>query len=469
MHGDITRSKFFNRMNVNEAFACVLMPNREKLTSREVDENVDSKTLLTYLKIESHVPSKVSFSVELICKENMSVLNSTLMQRAGYVPSGNMLGSLQSERDLNVRTFDRRDIFNASAGRYKLQQYSTFDDEFDEDDFEMSSYTATIERNSEASVSMGRSALELKTSNDKLGVASVGGKGCVHVADAKARSPQVRADKRRSSQLWQGSAKPRLDRKSFATNTNVAGKTANFALSILPKKMLLKTDRRTVSHKSKLVAYDEYGEKVDLNTVSSAFQSMYGDNNDVVKSQKNPFSGDKKDITMFSMKKWYDYTSCCTCMSGEKIWKRWCCCWHGSSKYLYDTNEFSTPNEELESETNGKESMNVAKVEDIPSLVYLQSKSREKLGINDSFWDASASHYVLPVFASGRAYVPSAFDSLLVQSFFGGLAPMICELFVSGQNHQAVLQVDIPKFFHDKTFSDLITFFISHRVRWVID
>jgi hypothetical protein len=105
--------------------------------------------------------------------------------------------------------------------------------------------------------------------------------------------------------------------------------------------------------------------------------------------------------------------------------------------------------------------------------VYLQTKSHETLGITDSFWDASATHYILPVFASGRAYVPSTFESLLVQSFFGGLAPMICELFVCGQGNQAVLQVNIPKYFFDKTFADLVRFFLSHRVRqcstlWII-
>ena len=64
MPGDLTRSKFFNRINIDEAYACVLMHNREALSNLEVEENVDSKTIITYLKIEHYVPSQVSFSGE---------------------------------------------------------------------------------------------------------------------------------------------------------------------------------------------------------------------------------------------------------------------------------------------------------------------------------------------------------------------------------------------------------------------
>ena len=33
----------------------------------------------------------------------------------------------------------------------------------------------------------------------------------------------------------------------------------------------------------------------------------------------------------------------------------------------------------------------------------------------EELWDAMDTHHVLPVFASGRAFVPSSFESLLVQ------------------------------------------------------
>ncbi|CAE7484599.1 unnamed protein product, partial [Symbiodinium microadriaticum] len=71
------------------------------------------------------------------------------------------------------------------------------------------------------------------------------------------------------------------------------------------------------------------------------------------------------------------------------------------------------------------------------------------------FWDATDTHHMLPVFASARAYVPSSFESLLVQSFFGVLTPLICEKLVCGQAGQTVLQADIPMNMLGRRFLDL--------------
>jgi hypothetical protein len=71
------------------------------------------------------------------------------------------------------------------------------------------------------------------------------------------------------------------------------------------------------------------------------------------------------------------------------------------------------------------------------------------------FWDATDTHHMLPVFASARAYVPSSFESLLVQSFFGVLTPLICEKLVCGQAGQIVLQADVPSKLVGKRFLDL--------------
>lgn len=71
------------------------------------------------------------------------------------------------------------------------------------------------------------------------------------------------------------------------------------------------------------------------------------------------------------------------------------------------------------------------------------------------FWDATDTHHMLPVFASARAYVPSSFESLLVQSFFGVLTPLICEKLVCGQAGQIVLQADVPAKLVGRKFLDL--------------
>merc|ERR1712000_142629 len=74
---------------------------------------------------------------------------------------------------------------------------------------------------------------------------------------------------------------------------------------------------------------------------------------------------------------------------------------------------------------------------------------------DNSFWDATDTHHVLPVFASARTYVPSSFESLLVQSFFGVLTPLICEKLVCGQAGQTVMQADVPISMVGRKFLDL--------------
>jgi hypothetical protein len=84
------------------------------------------------------------------------------------------------------------------------------------------------------------------------------------------------------------------------------------------------------------------------------------------------------------------------------------------------------------------------------------------------FWDATDTHHMLPVFASARAYVPSSFESLLVQSFFGVLTPLICEKLVCGQGNQTIMQVEIPIKLQGKRFIDVVRVFSFHRVRQLI-
>ncbi len=80
------------------------------------------------------------------------------------------------------------------------------------------------------------------------------------------------------------------------------------------------------------------------------------------------------------------------------------------------------------------------------------------------FWDATDTHHMLPVFAAARAYVPSTFESLLVQSFFGVLTPLICEKLVCGQSGQTVMQIDVPSKLVGRYFLDLYRKFSYHHL-----
>ncbi len=82
----------------------------------------------------------------------------------------------------------------------------------------------------------------------------------------------------------------------------------------------------------------------------------------------------------------------------------------------------------------------------------------------ESFWDATDTHHMLPVFASARAYVPSSFMSLLVQSFFSVLTPLICEKLVCGQTGQSVIQIALPAKLIGRRFLDLYRLFCFHHV-----
>merc|ERR1711939_1151835 len=84
--------------------------------------------------------------------------------------------------------------------------------------------------------------------------------------------------------------------------------------------------------------------------------------------------------------------------------------------------------------------------------------------MGEEFWDATDTHHMLPVFASGRAYVPSCFETLLVQSFFGILTPLLCETLVCGQNGQCVQSVDMPSTLTGRRFIDLLRLFARNRV-----
>ena len=81
-----------------------------------------------------------------------------------------------------------------------------------------------------------------------------------------------------------------------------------------------------------------------------------------------------------------------------------------------------------------------------------------------SFWDVRNHHHVLPVFTAGQAFVPSSFDTLLCQSFYCSLTPLLVESLSCGQKNQTMYQVKIPVTFAGRTFKDLFRACISRNV-----
>mmetsp|Transcript_3342 Transcript_3342/g.5229 ORF Transcript_3342/g.5229 Transcript_3342/m.5229 type:complete len:1450 (-) Transcript_3342:361-4710(-) len=100
----------------------------------------------------------------------------------------------------------------------------------------------------------------------------------------------------------------------------------------------------------------------------------------------------------------------------------------------------------------------------IVEAIQIKENKVEPENVENRFWDATDTHHMLPVFASARAYVPSSFESLLVQSFFGVLTPLICEKLVCGQAGQTVMQADVPISMVGRKFLDLFRIMSYHHV-----
>lgn len=82
----------------------------------------------------------------------------------------------------------------------------------------------------------------------------------------------------------------------------------------------------------------------------------------------------------------------------------------------------------------------------------------------EAYWTASDTHHTLPVFASGRAFVPNSFDSLLCQSFFSDITPALCEKLVCGQRFQSMFLVNIPSSLVGTFFVDVFRSFLSFNI-----
>ena len=90
------------------------------------------------------------------------------------------------------------------------------------------------------------------------------------------------------------------------------------------------------------------------------------------------------------------------------------------------------------------------------TLQSLQEHTNEK-----TLWEAIDTHYIFPVYACARVFVPSSFETLLVQSFFVKLTPVICERFICGQLSQTVQQMSMPRLLVGRRFIDLFRLFAS--------
>eukprot|EP00606_Chrysophyceae_sp_TOSAG23-5_P001292 GSChrysophyteH2.ASY1.ANO1.610.1 assembled CDS len=86
----------------------------------------------------------------------------------------------------------------------------------------------------------------------------------------------------------------------------------------------------------------------------------------------------------------------------------------------------------------------------------LDASSKEKV-----LWEAIDTHHIFPVYASARVFVPSSFETLLVQSFFVKLTPVICERFICGQLSQTVMQVSMPEEMEVRSFITLFRLFAT--------
>ena len=79
------------------------------------------------------------------------------------------------------------------------------------------------------------------------------------------------------------------------------------------------------------------------------------------------------------------------------------------------------------------------------------------------FFDFDNQPNALPIYASGRAFVASSFDPLLIQCFYTIVAASLFETLVIGQKYQAAYQVYLPAHLNGKTFKDVYRSFIARN------
>ena len=80
------------------------------------------------------------------------------------------------------------------------------------------------------------------------------------------------------------------------------------------------------------------------------------------------------------------------------------------------------------------------------------------------FFDFDNQPNSLPIYAGGRAFVASSFDSLLVQCFYTAIAATFFESLVIGQKYQAMFQIIVPEHLIGKLYKDVFRSFIARNI-----
>lgn len=413
LRGKITKSMDFNRLNIKNAHAVVQLASRDSVTTIE-GEHLDSQTLFSYLKLEKYIPRDVFFSVELTCITNVAVLNSTIMRRskisiAAGDPSQERYGVMEDNCDLSrART--------ASTGTG-------------------SAATLTKEaKKAQAKLESARMARQLAVAGGRVKRGTF--------ASTKPSAGRSMTAKTASSAVSASTAL--TNRKSMVDNKAMETMEINARMSQRKSKKSLLT-------KAAAVLIQPFGRATSIDTASStdlvlrnnrktnrktsflhglSRSSIFGSSADM-----DTDSGDPGSHKMKSFK-------------GRKLTRRQQQQYSAESSGSELESEFSLDEgDELEDDqdSDGDDDTIAAQVS------------------GGGFWGTSDSHHTLPVFASGRAFVPTTFDSILCQSFFGVLTPILTEKLICGQRYQTVYQIPLPQIFEGRYFVDCFRSFLSRN------
>ena len=363
--GNLLRSKVFAKAHIEKSFAVILLKTRSENSS---DENIDSQTLFSYLKLEQYIPRNVFFSVELSNPSNMSVLNATLMRRVrtqGTEETRICLRShLENIADLSGPVTPVKSSPSASGNNSPALNSPV-----------VMSPRVALPANENNRLSVNRIASVVSLSNLSSGSSSSSDSDDEENNDALALRKRNIANFRAQMQLRnQGSI-------------NGSGGFSSHRKASIRHSTIRLPDNIPKAARGSLGRVHNRGTVIHSRATFSNFRA--------------PESGSGSD-------------------------------------------EEDDVNDVIEDRNS--EVKEVAPVR------------------SDDFWSATDTHHMLPVFASARAYVPSSFDSLLVQSFFGSLTPVMCEIFVCGQSGQSIMQIEVPDKLHGRTFYDMFRIFSYHKV-----
>jgi hypothetical protein len=387
--GSLLRSKGFSKANIEKAFAVILLNMRSELS---LNENIDSQTLFSYLKLEQYIPRNVFFSVELSNPSNMSVLNATLMRRVR-----------------NQGAFESRICVKSTPLPTNLPLPNTFN-------AALAGGVNAAVRNLPPGGAVPHPSSVLFSQRPSVEATSPTSK--ISIVQAVSISQMVLLSSGSSS-------------SSSSDNDDSSDKESVDHVAENERKQNIANFRAQMKMK-----------KQESDLASGGFSSRKTNRQSTRQSMRSP-----ENIPMAARG------------SVSRV--------HSRGTIIQNRSTFSnfrSPDSSLEFSNSGVNSSG-----DGESDVKQKDEVRKEIVNNDDdFWNATDTHHMLPVFAAARAYVPSSFESLLVQSFFGVLTPMMCEIFACGQSGQSVMQIDVPCQLHGHTFLDMFRVFSYHQVCMVV-